>query len=426
MASSPLPHSISGPAIVSSSIQSLTSSTGPSIVSSASGFPVTTFPPPKSVDDIQEFKPGIPWQPRAQPTEPAQLYAKQSSLPSGLEGKLNTSTFSMPMPSLKTNSPFAFPQSTAGTATKSQSSNTKFSRQHSGGSFYGTYPGSSSGIQPIGSQPGSTYYQENRQSWTPQMPESRGGGVTYSQSQNRSSYPGASRNPQRGSSRTIGPLPGPPPFGSQAGGIALNHPPLPTSQSFGISNPSGAPGRKPQNRFPPQQPPNPPQGSYPFKNGGFGGPGLPQPPSQFVPSAPGQSPHMDNRNWGPDPSVSLAKGWGQDTPLWNGYKLHAPSPSYASPPTQPNTSTHPYALTSSLDSFRPAGGSRTWGQEDLRIPPHSKGSMMSPEPTFAEWQAGKKAHLSVFKIPSNPPSKWLIIKNVNSQVSPVQQSTHVY
>ena len=54
---------------------------------------------------------------------------------------------------------------------------------------------------------------------------------------------------------------------------------------------------------------------------------------------------------------------------------------------------------------------RTWGQEE----PHKE--VFSPEPSFAEWQAGKKARLSVPKGPSNmATSPWLIMHNVTSQV----------
>lgn len=47
--------------------------------------------------------------------------------------------------------------------------------------------------------------------------------------------------------------------------------------------------------------------------------------------------------------------------------------------------------------------------------PNSPVSVTSPDPTFAEWQAGKKAH--IFKIPSNSPSSWLMFRNLPPQVS---------
>lgn len=46
--------------------------------------------------------------------------------------------------------------------------------------------------------------------------------------------------------------------------------------------------------------------------------------------------------------------------------------------------------------------------------PNSPVSVTSPDPTFAEWQAGKKAH--IFKLPSNSPSSWLVLRNLPPQV----------
>jgi len=50
--------------------------------------------------------------------------------------------------------------------------------------------------------------------------------------------------------------------------------------------------------------------------------------------------------------------------------------------------------------------------------PNSPVSITSPDPTFAEWQAGKKAH--IFKIPSNSPSSWLVFRNLPPQVNRVK------
>ena len=47
--------------------------------------------------------------------------------------------------------------------------------------------------------------------------------------------------------------------------------------------------------------------------------------------------------------------------------------------------------------------------------PNSPVSVTSPDPTFAEWQAGKKAH--IFKLPSNSPSSWLVLRNIPPQVN---------
>lgn len=51
--------------------------------------------------------------------------------------------------------------------------------------------------------------------------------------------------------------------------------------------------------------------------------------------------------------------------------------------------------------------------------PNSPVSVTSPDPTFAEWQAGKKAH--IFKLPSNSPSPWLVLRNLPPQVSSALQ-----
>ena len=52
-----------------------------------------------------------------------------------------------------------------------------------------------------------------------------------------------------------------------------------------------------------------------------------------------------------------------------------------------------------------------WGQDE------SHKEVFSPEPSFAEWQAGKKARLSIPKPPANfTSSPWLIMHNVSSQV----------
>lgn len=55
---------------------------------------------------------------------------------------------------------------------------------------------------------------------------------------------------------------------------------------------------------------------------------------------------------------------------------------------------------------------RLWNHEGL-----TQGKIHSPEPSFAEWQAGKKAHLTVFKLPTNPPSAWLLVQGLPLGVS---------
>ena len=53
-----------------------------------------------------------------------------------------------------------------------------------------------------------------------------------------------------------------------------------------------------------------------------------------------------------------------------------------------------------------------WNHEGL-----TQGKIHSPELSFAEWQAGKKAHLTVFKLPTNPPSAWLLVQRLPLGVS---------
>ena len=50
----------------------------PSTVSSSSSVGLPFASSTRSVDEIPEFKPGVPWQPRNQPTEPAQAYGDQA------------------------------------------------------------------------------------------------------------------------------------------------------------------------------------------------------------------------------------------------------------------------------------------------------------------------------------------------------------
>ncbi len=72
----------------------------------------------------------------------------------------------------------------------------------------------------------------------------------------------------------------------------------------------------------------------------------------------------------------------------------------------------PTSSPSSVTTPSFTSGSSTWGQEE----PHKE--VFSPEPSFVEWQAGKKARLSVPKPPLNmATSPWLVMHNVSNQVS---------
>ena len=60
-----------------------------------------------------------------------------------------------------------------------------------------------------------------------------------------------------------------------------------------------------------------------------------------------------------------------------------------------------------------------WNHEGL-----ARGKIHSPELSFTDWQAGKKAHLTVFKLPTNPPSAWLLVKGLPVGVSTYCVHTH--
>ena len=391
------------------------------------------FPSPKSFDDIQEFKPGVPWQPRTQPTEPAQVYPKPPST-------MGTFNSGIAFPSGRSNPPFPFSQPNPGGFTKAVTpgSGPKVTRQKSGGdggsgAFFGGYPPPPTGMQSFGSQSGSgnkyggqSQSRDSRQPWNPLIPDSHGG-MPFGQSQSHT-YP-THRNGQRTNIRNP-----PGPFG----GPNINQHPLSSSQPF--SNMTAASnGRKQQQppHFPPPSllpPTSLPPTHLPYKvNRGYP-PGTRAPGNKFHMGHRSLSTpaHMDTGNqWGsvvepPTKSVwgvdnSKQQKWGMDNHMWDmstgSSELRPPSlpsdpspPSYTSPPSHPNTSSDPYPFT------MPSVASGCWGGEGLRSPRHEH-SMLSPEPTFDEWQRGKKARLSVFKLPSNPPSPWLILRNVTSQVS---------
>ena len=360
------------------------------------------FPPQKSVDEIQEFRPGVLWQPRTQPTEPAQVYAKQAPSPvPPMDWRMSTNTagpFFTQSPMKPNTPPYQFPQPAPVTG---KGGTKHLSRQHSGGGmpYYGTYP------PPISSQTGVKYNsltRNNRQSWNPPMPDARRPPPFQNQSR-APSYP-ARRGSQGSSSR----IPG----GPISGTFGRNQPPLPTTQSFGFSNTS-------KNRMPPLQTPT--STNYLYKSGFVGGPASTPPPAVFTPTSTSSN-HAGNKKWGPivgDLPGSSTWGSERSNPKWDQDWNHPTqgsgegAPSYISPPPS-SAGSYRSLSSSSVDSFN-AGRSAMWSQEGL-MPSHIERTILSPEPTFAEWQAGKKARLSVFKLPSNPPSVWLVIRNVTSQV----------
>ena len=83
------------------------------------------------------------------------------------------------------------------------------------------------------------------------------------------------------------------------------------------------------------------------------------------------------------------------------------------PPLQQQLRPLPAALSGAVDqqlTMPLSLGESLWSDN-----PNSPVSVTSPDPTFAEWQAGKKAH--IFKLPSNSPSSWLVFRNLPPQVS---------
>lgn len=121
------------------------------------------------------------------------------------------------------------------------------------------------------------------------------------------------------------------------------------------------------------------------------------PPSSLTSSV------WESSSAGGNPPWSLG---GLDTGSSDGHCRTTPASATVPPFTSPpNTSS---------DGLTPGLGG-TWDKGGFHTSIH-KSTVLSPEPSFEEWQAGKKAHLSVFKLPSNPPTPWLCIQNVSSQV----------
>lgn len=353
------------------------SSSPPAGTSSTTTTPASTpFSPARSFSDIQEFRPGVPWQPRALPTEPAQVYAKT------LHHQV-----SAPDVRLVHNDP----------------SHSQLPGQ--------PYP-QGGGMRPLRRPPslGTSYYnpnstlppggfkargsQSDKQGWlSNSMPGPKGFLPTHSSisSPMASSHFGGSNTPDNVFS------PSAPPFGSRPKQHIL--PPRPGGNPpFSGGGDVGQPPTRPQALFTgpqpfPSQPLAPPSSSS--DTGKWGSVGFSSHPSTSITSSVWNSNPTKPWSEGPRPSPSVAD----------------PGPRFSSPPLQSNTS----ATAGSSNRFA-SSLSSAWDKEGLHIS-QPKSLMLSPEPTFAEWQAGKKAHLSVFKLPSNPPSEWLLIKNVNSQVS---------
>ena len=315
------------------------------------------FTTTKSVNDIQEFRPGVPWQPKSQATEPTQMYSKQASVPTG-------SSYQLSAPhqlSGGSNAQLMRSQSAVDTCNSAVSPQSKCN-QASG---------------HLSHRMGHKAYIQGQHQHKP-LPEL----ISVS--------PGWKLK-----GRTIAP-----PSSLYPSQDFQYKPGLSTKKHHKLaSTPQSTPSQRSWS-------------------------------SSFASGTQNSSPSsmISHTVWGPDPGKlnnaedSQLQGWSHGyasrNHTWLGMKSNQCQRNaaclYTSPQSQNNTSSsESYAHTpvSSLTSSE-----STWGQDEL----HSlstKPGMVSPEPTFAEWQAGKKARLSVTKLPSNPPSPWLIVRNINSQVS---------
>ena len=192
----------------------------------------------------------------------------------------------------------------------------------------------------------------------------------------------------------------------------------------------------------PAMPPPPPQmgTTFPMKNPPYSPhngmkksnsfPGKP-PPGMIPPVMPPQQPSL--YNYQQQPGVNKAtrpmavgsgsfhgaraippngNGMRQQLGLWGDAGKFGGLES-ARPPMQQQMRPPPAALSGAVDqqlTMPLSLGESLWSDN-----PNSPVSVTSPDPTFAEWQAGKKAH--IFKLPSNSPSSWLVFRNLPPQVS---------
>ena len=467
---------------------------------STSGAPPPGPPTGKSFCDIQEFKPGVPWQMRNIGQEPtgAQHLSKQNSMPGGSRGfDVYTHTLShygaaSPLPDSgfagAASAPFSsgpFPSS-GGNAVPH-----KYMRSNSAGSasFYRT--GGTSGFSvggggkrlnsPATGNKHSNYYnfpggprsdvQQGVGGWnhgtSQQEPPGIVGYGNSGHAQANSFYPpsaGRQGNPGNplpqvntgalpswkqhypvqpaGSRRMTAPPSSLPPRGGKY--IASNSTggtPIGSHNLFYTSSSSSSGSSFPST---PAQPVGDTKwGPFPSNTSS-----LTSPPNMSSSSVWGSSPlsggsdqphsHTSLKNqWGTGDTSNMSRLWNQSldvdalattksVPWTRGMSVDcsdpssSPSGSLAYNPSLPplllhgtTASADKYTSTSSTSSVSTPSlpsVSSTWGQEETH-----KG-LFSPEPSFAEWQAGKKAHLSVVKPPSDVASPWLIIRNVTNQV----------
>lgn len=346
-------QSASTPAEIYSSTSSPLASSGSSTTTTTPAS--TPFSPARSFTDIQEFRPGVPWQPRALPTEPAQLYAKP--VPPELRTAQSEPSFAH----------YNLPPGSSGM------------RPH-------RRPPSLGYNSPVGNMaPGSFRVRDQQPGWpssgiargstSSPMTSSPFGTPDTAFPPNAATFGGRTR--QQNQMKFDGTEELGPPL-TRPNALFPNHntsqaPGRPSSLSSSTSSDTGRWGS-----------------SQGFPNSRSSSSSSAHPPSSLTSSV------WESSSAGGNPSWNLgsldADGQSYTTPA------SATVPSFTSPP---NTSSD--EVTSGL------GGA--WDKGGLH-----PSSVLSPEPSFEEWQAGKKAHLSVFKLPSNPPTPWLCIQNVSSQV----------
>ncbi len=475
---------------------------------------------PSFTDNIQEFKPGVPWQPRSQATEPAQLYSKQSSMPvGGGAGGGSYDNFSAVMaqspsyPPANLPSPMFGGQGSGGQAKPVG----KYMRSNStGGGFYGI-PGSGGGgggTSGFGSSKRLPSPSVKYSHYTPRADASasrhQGGGAgaggwnssgssgslssesslsggfggggggggggnghgpviqtrTYYPSSNRTAqspvvtmggtqFPGSDRTqtwkqpkqqqqqqlqqqvlPTGGGGRRIAPPTSLPPRGGRASSglhVSRSTGATPLSGMRELFGGSGSSSSSSNSQTP----------SIAEDKWGA----LAMTPGSLTPLTP-SSAVLLNPVWGsgslttPDTEIQQNQ-WKKEevSKIWN--QTQDPGPASLVAPSKPPglSVVNPdpslvYMKTSSSESkissssspsegvnsspfvTTPSFSSGTWGQDEIESSSEVQKETLSPEPTFAEWQAGKKARLSVvFKLPpTQANSCWLVIKNITKQV----------
>lgn len=349
-------QSASIPAEIYSSTSSPLASSGSSTTTTT---PATTpFSPARSFTDIQEFRPGVPWQPRTLPTEPAQLYAKPVPLQ---QPELRTAQSEPSFPH------YNLPPGSSGMRPHRRPPSLGYNSP-----MGNMAPGSFRGRDQ---QPGWPTSGIGRGSTSSPMTNSPFGTPDTAFPPNAATFGGRTR--QQNQMKFDGTEELGPPL-ARPNALFPNHntsqaPGRPSSLSSSTSSDTGRWGS-----------------SQGFPNSRSSSSSSAHPPSSLTSSV------WESSSAGGNPSWNLGSldtdGQSYTTPA------SATVPSFTSPP---NTSSD--EVTSGLGGAWDKGGF------------HSS-SVLSPEPSFEEWQAGKKAHLSVFKLPSNPPTSWLCIQNVSSQV----------